>query len=80
MTQYRRIAQLKTPGQFRDYLASLEIDLPFDEDMQSGPDAPLAQPHTVKDFTLGNRWCVLPMEGSTNMATRPRRKIAASAI
>ncbi len=63
MAQYRRIAQLKTADQFRDYLASLEINLPFDDEMQAGPGAPLAQPLAARDFTVGNRWCVLPMEG-----------------
>jgi NADPH2 dehydrogenase len=63
MAPYRRVAQLRTADQFRDYLASLGIDLPFDEEMQVGPHAPLAQPCVVGDFTIGNRWCVLPMEG-----------------
>jgi NADPH2 dehydrogenase len=63
MADYRRVAQLKTADQFRDYLAALDIDLPFDDGLLTGPDAPLAQPLTVKNFTIGNRWCVLPMEG-----------------
>ncbi len=63
MPSYKRIAQLKTPAQFRAYLAAQNIDLPFDETLQSGPDSPLAQPLTVEGVTLGNRWCVLPMEG-----------------
>jgi NADPH2 dehydrogenase len=63
MADYRRVAQLKTADQFREYLAALDIDLPFDDALSTGPDAPLAQPVTVKNFTIGNRWCVLPMEG-----------------
>ena len=56
---YRRISKLKTPQQFRDHLAELGIDLPFDESIQTGADAPLARP--IKH--IGNRFCVLPMEG-----------------
>ena len=63
MTQYRRVAQLRTAEKFRDYLNSLNIDLPFDETLESGPDAPLAQKHSTGRFTVGNRFCVLPMEG-----------------
>ncbi|MBN1562814.1 MAG: NADH:flavin oxidoreductase, partial [Anaerolineae bacterium] len=63
MTQYRRVAQLNTAAKFRDYLASLNIDLPFDETLESGPDAPLAQAHSTRNFTMSNRFCVLPMEG-----------------
>jgi NADPH2 dehydrogenase len=63
MTHFRRVAQLKTGAQFREYLASLNVDLPFDEILESGPDASLAQPHSAGKFTLGNRFCVLPMEG-----------------
>ncbi len=61
---YRRIATLKTASDFRSYLAQLQIDLPFDEPVRSGPDAPLAQPyHLANGFTIGNRFSVLPMEG-----------------
>lgn len=63
MTEYRRVAQLKTAEQFRDYLAALALDLPFDEALTAGPDAPLAQPISSRKFTIGNRFCVLPMEG-----------------
>lgn len=61
---YRRVAMLKTPAALREHIAGLGIDLPFDEQVQSGPAAPLAQPYTLPDgFTIGNRFCVLPMEG-----------------
>jgi 2,4-dienoyl-CoA reductase-like NADH-dependent reductase (Old Yellow Enzyme family) len=55
---------LKTPAAFREHIAGLGIELPFDEMLQSGPDAPLAQPYALPGgFTVGNRWCILPMEG-----------------
>jgi 2,4-dienoyl-CoA reductase-like NADH-dependent reductase (Old Yellow Enzyme family) len=64
MTTYRRIAQLKTPEAFRDYSTSLGIDLPFDEEIQTGPDAPLKRGFSLRDgFVIGNRFCTHPMEG-----------------
>ncbi|MBN1283874.1 MAG: NADH:flavin oxidoreductase [Anaerolineae bacterium] len=61
--KYKSITQMRTPEKFRAYLEELNIVLPFDEEMQTGPDAPLAQPYTVEGVTLGNRFAVLPMEG-----------------
>lgn len=61
---YRTIAQLKTAEIFAAYLQQIGADLPFDAEMQHGPGAPLAQPYTLSDgFTIGNRFCVQPMEG-----------------
>lgn len=63
MPHYKRVAQLRTVEQFREYQQELGIDLPFDEEMLTAPESPLAQTFTVRDFTMGNRWCILPMEG-----------------
>lgn len=63
MTRYRRVAQLKTAADLRDYLDSLSIHLPFDGEVQSGPDAPLSYPYIFNRMTIGNRFAVLPMEG-----------------
>src|SRR5260221_10414031 len=60
---YARIAQLKTADQFRSYLLNNGIELAFDESVKSGLDAPLAQPYRFRDFVIGNRFAVLPMEG-----------------
>ncbi len=61
---YRRVASLKTTDDFRNYLAQLQIDLPFDTQVQSEPDAPLAQPYQLANgFKIGNRFAILPMEG-----------------
>lgn len=60
---YPRVAQLRTSEQLRNYLAEINAALDFDEDIQSGPDSPLAQPHQVYGKTLGNRFAILPMEG-----------------
>ena len=62
--KYRRVASLKTADAFGDYLTQLGVDLPFDQAVETGPDAPLAQPYQLKDgFSIGNRFAVLPMEG-----------------
>ncbi len=64
MPDYPRIAALRTPEVFAARLSALNLDLGFDAEMTTGPDAPLAQPITLKDgFTIGNRFCALAMEG-----------------
>ncbi len=63
MTAYRRVAHLKTAGDFRAHLQSLGISMPFEEKLQTGPDAPLAQSYEVDGRTIGNRFAILPMEG-----------------
>jgi 2,4-dienoyl-CoA reductase-like NADH-dependent reductase (Old Yellow Enzyme family) len=63
MTVYRKIAALKTPQAFLEHLTSLGIDLPFSPDLLPAPQSPLSQPIQAGDLTIGNRFCVLPMEG-----------------
>lgn len=60
---YKRMAQNRTAEQFQVHLDSLGISLGFDSKVQSGPDAPLSQPVQLKNFKVGNRFSVLPMEG-----------------
>ena len=64
MTSYRRVATLKTPSALAEHLAQIGVDLPCDDQVQTGADAPLAQPVRLPDGVLiGNRWAILPMEG-----------------
>lgn len=69
MPDYPRIAALRTADAFAARLAELGLDLAFDAELITGPEAPLAQPITLQNgpsggpFTMGNRFCVLPMEG-----------------
>ena len=63
MPHWTRIKTLKTADAFRAYLASLGVTLPFDETVQHGDRAPLAQPIEADGLRAGNRFCVLPMEG-----------------
>ena len=61
---YTRIARLRTAAQFAARLGDLGINLPFDETVIPAPDGPLARPYALKNGRLiGNRFCVLPMEG-----------------
>jgi len=63
MTQYRRVAQLLSAPVLREHLRSLNIELPLDETVVSGPEAPLARTCSLKGRTIGNRFAILPMEG-----------------
>ena len=60
---FRRMAAIKTLDDFRDHVAGLGVDLPVDDALESGPDAPLARPYARASGTIGNRFAILPMEG-----------------
>src|SRR5438128_6986104 len=60
---YVRVASLKSAEAFRAHLSALGIELEFDETLEAAPGAPLARPCQFKGRTIGNRFCVLPMEG-----------------
>jgi NADPH2 dehydrogenase len=61
---YKKIASIRTTAALSEYLRSSGINLPFDEQVLTGPDAPLSQPYQMKDgFKIGNRFCIQPMEG-----------------
>jgi NADPH2 dehydrogenase len=60
---FRKIASIKTSWEFLEYTASLGIELPFDELVESGNSSILSQPMEVGGMTIGNRFTVLPMEG-----------------
>ena len=60
---YRRIASLKTADEFAAYSQSVGAQLSFDRELQTGAASPFAQPYQLNDFTIGNRFSILPMEG-----------------
>lgn len=60
---YPRVATLKNYDEFQNYLRTLGIVLPCDETMESGPEAPLARAYPREGGAIGNRFCILPMEG-----------------
>jgi len=57
------MSDLVTPEQFARHLKSNGIDIPFEPVVETGPDALLAQRTSAHGFTIGNRWCILPLEG-----------------
>lgn len=58
-----RVATLRTAEDFRSHLAAAGIPLAFDDVLSPSSSSPLARPLTVDGDLVGNRWCVLPMEG-----------------
>lgn len=60
---FPRVSALKTSHQFQQRLEDLNLDLPFDETLATGDSAPLDQPLSSICGRIGNRWCILPMEG-----------------
>jgi 2,4-dienoyl-CoA reductase-like NADH-dependent reductase (Old Yellow Enzyme family) len=60
---YPRIASLKTAAAFRAHLERSGIALGFDEQLTSPAASPLAQPIEAGGVRIGNRFCILPMEG-----------------
>jgi NADPH2 dehydrogenase len=62
--KYPKIAQMREPGALRARLAELGLALPMDDAVLSAEDGtPMAEPITIAGRTVGNRWCIHPMEG-----------------
>lgn len=60
---FSRIATLKTAAEFQAYLRTIDMPIPFDEALENGPESPLGRPLGRRSGTIGNRFCILPMEG-----------------
>lgn len=67
---YKRVGHLKDVASFKAYMSSLSLSLPMDESILSkSAGSPMTQPLTITSkkgagsFTIGNRWCIHPMEG-----------------
>ena len=60
---YPRIASLKTTEAFRAHLDRSGIPLAFDPVLEPPSRQPLAQSIGVDGVRVGNRFCILPMEG-----------------
>lgn len=63
MATYPAIATLKSNADFKARLAELNINLPIADPMPAPADLALAQPWQCGQITIGNRWCIHPMEG-----------------
>lgn len=57
---YKRVPTLRDTTAFRDYVASLNIRIGCDDQLDP---AVFAAPVSAGSLTFGNRFCVLPMEG-----------------
>jgi NADPH2 dehydrogenase len=62
-SRYVRIASLKNADSLRRHLDSSGIELPFDERLEAPGASPFARPLVAGSVRVGNRFCVLPMEG-----------------
>lgn len=62
--KFTRIAQLKSVGDFLDYLSEIKVKLPFKKELTSPEQSAMGQSFKLKSGqTIGNRFCILPMEG-----------------
>ncbi len=61
--RYLRIASLKSVERFAEHMRVLGINLPMDARVEPAPGSPLAKAVSWRGRTIGNRWCILPMEG-----------------
>ena len=61
--RYQRVAAMKTADAFAQHLAAERITLGFDRELAPAGSSPLARPFQIADIRVGNRFCVLPMEG-----------------
>ncbi|SHK00560.1 oxidoreductase [Pseudozobellia thermophila] len=59
-----RVAQLKSVSDFREHLDKIGTRIPFKERLSKVGESSLGTSLTLKSgFTVGNRFCILPMEG-----------------
>jgi len=61
--RFPKVASLKTADAFRSYLEAERIGILFDDTLAPAAASPLGQPIVVNGTGVGNRFCVLPMEG-----------------
>lgn len=62
--KYTRMAQLKTADDLRKYLSDIHVNLNFDDTLSPSTESPYHKPiHLKSGKTIGNRFCILPMEG-----------------
>ncbi|MDM4018797.1 NADH:flavin oxidoreductase [Roseiconus lacunae] len=63
MANYPRIASFKTFQDFDQRLTELGLQMPREEVVRFGSESPMARSAKVGPLTIGNRYCILPMEG-----------------
>ena len=62
-SSYPRIASLKTADAFRQHLRACGASLAFDDALDGAGASPLGRPFELDGVRVGNRFCILPMEG-----------------
>jgi 2,4-dienoyl-CoA reductase-like NADH-dependent reductase (Old Yellow Enzyme family) len=60
---YPRVASFKTAGAFRQHLRASGLSLDLDETLDPPDRSPLARGFERDEVRVGNRFCILPMEG-----------------
>ncbi len=60
---YPRIASMRSVADFRAYCANLGLPIQAEDQIETAPDSPLAQPLNAGGRTVGNRFVIHPMEG-----------------
>jgi 2,4-dienoyl-CoA reductase-like NADH-dependent reductase (Old Yellow Enzyme family) len=64
VSDYPKVAQFKDTAALRRRFEELGISLPLDDRILTADEqSPLSEPLTVAGFSVGNRWCIQPMEG-----------------
>jgi len=63
MRAFPAIGGMRTVEQFKAHVASLGLSLPCDDEVLAGEQSPLGQSIEVEGRTIGNRFCIHPMEG-----------------
>src|SRR3982751_5148914 len=86
MSSFPRIASLKSAEAFRGHLAACGAAIPFDDTLVPAAESPLARPFALDSVRVGNRFCILPMEGwdgtrdgeASDLTTRRWQRFGAS--
>ena len=60
---FPRVASFKTADAFRQHLRTCGVSLDLENALESAPASPLARPLDADGVRIGNRFCILPMEG-----------------
>src|SRR5262245_5625890 len=63
MRLFPSIGGIKTVADFKSLLVELGLSIPCDEELLTGRNSILAQPIEFEGKTIGNRFCIHPMEG-----------------
>ena len=62
--KFTRVAQLKSTEDFTGHLAKVNADMPFKDSLSTPGESALGKSLKLKSgVTIGNRFCILPMEG-----------------